>query len=114
MSTINEVTFYLIDVCDGLSIMTRFFAEFVHTYKGVTCSESGYMDLSTARECSGAVRYAKYFNSNARYRRYISEVHRDNYPKGCFIADEGSMYFNRHSTGERATSVASICMKGNM
>ena len=90
--------------------MTLFFAEFVHTDNGVTCSERGFKDLSTAQECSDAVSYAKTFNSKALYR---NEVSWNFYPKGCYIWPSGYIYFNTHSIGEKDSSAASICTIGN-
>ena len=95
---------------NGFSIMTLFFAEFVHTDNGVTCSERGFKDLSTAQECSDAVSYAKTFNSEAHYRK---EGSLKSYPKGCYILGAGNMVFNTHSTGGRQPSATSICKKGN-
>ena len=102
----------MVCVFDGLSIMTYFFAEFVHTDNGFTCSASGFVELSTAQECSGAVSYAKLFNSKARYQ---SEQGWSSEPKGCSILDEGSMYFNTHTTGGNNSHISrtSICKKGN-
>ena len=93
---------------DALS--TSFFTGFVHTDRGVVCSDSRFMDLSTAQECSGAIDYAKSFNSDANYR---GEGSWDEYPKGCYIYDSGSMYFNTHSTGTNQGRTISICRKGN-
>ena len=95
---------------DGLSIMASFLAAFVHTDNGVTCSDSGFIDLSTAQECSAALDYAMSFNSQASF---LSENSWIDYPKGCVIFDWGGMYFNTHSTGGRTSRVASICKKGN-
>ena len=95
---------------NGFSIMKFVFAEVVHTDNGVTCSERGFKDLSTAQECSDAVGYAKTFNSKALYRNEVSSSDR---PKGCYIWTNGYMYFNTHSIGERQSSAASICTKGN-
>ena len=92
---------------DGLCIMTSFFAGIVHTGKGVTCSDSSFMDLSTAEECSNAVNYAKSFNSNANYRNLGSW---SNYPKGCFIYDSGRMFFNTHLTGGRTVSYTHLTL----
>ena len=100
----------MIGVFNGFSIMKLFFAEFVHTDNGVTCSERGFKDLSTAQECSDAVIYAKTFNSKALYR---TEGSWSNNPKGCYIWTTGNMYFNRHSIGEKDSYAASICTKGN-
>ena len=86
------------------------FADFVDTDKGVTCSESGFMDLSTAQQCSAALNYAMSFNSGASYQ---FEDSWSGNPKGCFIFDWGSMYFNTHSTGGRNYYVVSICENGN-
>ena len=86
------------------------FAEFCHTGYGVTCSDSGLMDLSTAEECSGAVNYAKKFN---RLAHYVFAVSWSSAPKGCFIADSGHFWFNKHSTGSRDDLRKSICKKGN-
>ena len=94
---------------DGLSIMKSFFAEFVHTEKGVTCSDSGFLDLYSAEECSSAVNYAKSFNGNARYKGVFSSSISH---KGCAIYDSGNMYFNPHSTGGRRSDESSICRKG--
>ena len=91
---------------DGLSIVTSH----VHTASGVTCSESGFIDLSTEEECSGAVDYARSFNRNAKYRDATAS---SSYLKGCFILDGGFMYFNTHSTGGICSSCTSICRKGN-
>ena len=90
--------------------MTSFFAEFVHTDNGVTCSDSGFRDLSTAQECFGVVSYAKTFNSNARYVGKQSTTRR---PKGCYIWGSGKVYFNTHPTGGSYSSVTSICRTGN-
>ena len=111
----DNVIVYLIGVFDELFIITSFFAGFVHTNKGVTCSDSSLRDLSTAEECSGAVNYAKSFNSKAKY--YTSGSW-SNLPKGCYIydyIDSGNMYFNTHSTGGKSDSrtETSICRKGN-
>ena len=100
----------MIGVFNGFSIMTLFFAEFVHTDKGVTCSERGLKDLSTAQECSDAVSYAETFNRDANYRNVESLSY---YPKGCHIWTWGDMYFNTHSIGGRNSYAASICTKGN-
>ena len=91
--------------------MTLFFAEFVHTDNGVTCSESGFKDLSTSQECSDAVSYAKTFNGNAHYNLQGSWT---SVPRGCYILTSGSMFYNTHSIGEKDSSAASICTKGNM
>ena len=91
--------------------MTSFFAGLVHTEIGVTCSDSGFVDLSTAQECSGAVSYATSFNNNARYDGDVSE---DYFPKGCYIWPLGDMFFNSHSTGgvSAGDTFRSICRKG--
>ena len=72
------------------------------------------MDLSTAEECSGAVNYAKKFN---RLASYVFAVSWSNAPKGCFIADSGKFWFNKHSTGSHDDNSflpsKSICKKGN-
>ena len=101
---------YLIGVFNGFSIMKFIFAEVAHTDNGVTCSERGFKDLSTAQECSDAVSYAKTFNGNANY---WNEESSSNYPKGCYIFTSGNMFYNTHSIGEKDSSAASICTKGN-
>ena len=63
-------------------------------------------DLSTAKECFDAVAYASSFNSNANYRRTGS---RYNAPKGCFMNDDGDMFFNSDSIGEIESNTMSIC-----
>ena len=96
---------------DGLSIMTSFLAAFVHTDNGVTCSDRGFTDLSTAQECTDAVTYAKSFNSAARYQ---SAVSLSTSPTGCIINHSGSMYFNSYPTADRNNLYRSICRKGIM
>ena len=91
-------------------MITSFVAEFVHTEKGFTCSESGFKDLYTAQECSDAVNYAKSFNSEALYE---FDVHFGHIPKGCYTFDWRSFFFNTHPTGEGSSSTTSICRKGN-
>ena len=103
--------YYLFNWCvNGFSIMTSFFAELVHTDNGVTCSDSGFKDLTAAQECSEAVIYAKSFNSAARYQ---SAVSLSTSPTGCIINHSGSMYFNSYPTGDRNNLYRSICRKGN-
>ena len=86
------------------------FAEFVHPSKGTLCSEIGFMDLSTEQECIGAVNYAKSFNSKAIYYKAIDV---EFITKGCIINDEGTIFFNKHSTGLKTSSYTSICRNGN-
>ena len=104
------VPLYLIGLFDGLSIMTSFFAEYVHTDKGVTCSDSGYMELSTPQECLDTVNYAKSFNSKAIFMAREDNLNRH---KGCWIHDSGHVWFNAHVTGSRSSFVTSLCKKGN-
>ena len=107
---------YLFNWCvNGFSIMTSFFAEFATTDEGLSCSDSGFRDLSTAQDCSRAVSYAKSFNSKATWLRTTDNPTNH---KGCFIYDTkytGYMYFNTHSTGGRSHSIdTSICRIGNI
>ena len=96
---------------DGLGIIMSFFAGFVHTERGVTCSDSRFIELSTAQECKLlGLTYAKSFNSKAYYRSEGSWSHN---PKGCYIYDSGTMHFNTHSTGGSKSSTMSICRNGN-
>ena len=94
--------------------MKSFFAELVHTEEGVTCSDSGFMDLSTEEECAGAVNYAKSFNSKASFH-YAATW--STLPKGCIIGYNGNILFNKHSTGGQSFTThsvfGSICRKGN-
>merc|ERR1719291_685968 len=85
--------------------------EFVHTDNGVTCYDRGFMDLSTVQECSGAVDYAKSFNSKAFYS---GEGNWSYKPMGCSIHDTGAIIFNKHYNGGRRNSYTSICWKGSM
>ena len=96
---------------DGLLMMTSFFAELVHTENGVTCSDSGFINLVTEQECFDAVRYAKSFNSKIKYLGAKSFSSR---PSGCFfILDYGVMYWNTNSRGQGSYSCTSICRGGN-
>ena len=100
----------LIGLFDGLSIMTSFFSEFVHTEKGVTCSDRGFIDLSHQQECAAAVSHAKSFNSKAIFMAREDNLNRH---KGCWIHDSGHVWFNAHVTGSRSSFVTSLCKKGN-
>ena len=95
------------------------FAALLHTEKGTTCSDSGFQDLSTEKECADAVNYAKSIIGNARY---IGSGSWPENHKGCFIYVEmysgnpsgsGHMYFNKHSSGNNNAAMRSICHKGN-
>ena len=123
LSTIhlNVNVIYLIGGLDGFSIMTSFFAEYVHTDQGATCIDvDGFRYLSTAQECKDAVRYAKTIpnSQGAPFARYEHELDTTAYPKGCIMVEEsimrGSMYFNSHPLGGGDYSVyRSICKKRN-
>ena len=97
---------------DVFSILTSFFAELVHTGNGATCSDAGFMDLSTEEECSGsdAVNYAKSFDGNAHFQGVLWN---DYNHKGCFMYDNGVMRFNTHNTGGREPDNFNICRKGS-
>ena len=93
--------------------MTSFFVGFFHTDIGVTCSEGGFNDLSTAQECSATVSYAKNFNNRAHY---YGEISLSEGAKGCVMSKHpvGTIYFNSHPTGGRnLTGFISICKNGN-
>ena len=81
-----------------------------HADRGLTCSDIGLHDLTTAQECSDAVTYATLFNENARY---VEEGSWHYNPKGCSIYSDGLMYFNSHPTGRKKSTTISICWKGN-
>ena len=106
---------------DGFSIMTSFFAEYVHTDQGATCIDvDGFMYLSTAQECKDAVSYAKTIanSQGAPFAHYEHDLDSTAYPKGCIMIEEsimrGSMYFNSHPLGGGDYSVyRSICKKRN-
>ena len=86
------------------------FSELVHIDDGVKCPDSGFMDLSTARECSDAVGYAKSFNSHASYEGEGCWVTK---PSGCSIHDAGDINFNNCSDGYWPSYYRTICKKGN-
>ena len=90
--------------------MLTSFSGLLHTGRGLTCSGSTWINLSNAKECSDAVQYAKSFNGNARYSY---EIYESGKPKGCFIYDSGTMYFNVHPTGRGAQGTRNICKPGN-
>jgi hypothetical protein len=87
---------------------------FVHTDRSEHCSDRGFMDLSTASECSAAVNYAmSHVHSNAYFGQVVNLSH---YAKGCFMGESGDMHFNSHSTGEIGTRrgyLIGICKKGS-
>ena len=87
-----------------------FFAALLHTDRGATCSDSGFIDLSTDQECSDAVKYAESFNDEAIYKKVVSWP---NNHKGCLILYSGDVYFNVHPVGRNDEDVRSICKKGD-
>merc|ERR1711936_627407 len=90
-------------------IMPTTNSEFVHTEKGVTCSDRGFIDLSHQQECAAAVSHAKSFNSKAFF---MSRTDNLDLHKGCWIHDSGHVWFNAHVTGSRSSFVTSLCKKG--
>merc|ERR1711953_1119257 len=90
-------------------IMPTTNSEFVHTEKGVTCSDQGFIDLSHQQECAAAVSHAKSFNSKAIFMAREDNLNRH---KGCWIHDSGAVWFNAHVTGSRSSFVTSLCKKG--
>ena len=85
------------------------FTGLFHTDNGVTCSDVGLDDLSTAQECSAAISYAKTFNSKAR--SYLHSYYRG-MPTGCAMHESGDISFHTFP-GNRESSYTSICKKGN-
>ena len=86
------------------------FAEFVHTDRGTTCSDYIFKDLSNYQECVDAVEYAKSFNRNASY---VNNGNWARKPTGCYIYDDGEMFFNHNLKGENQGKTRSICKNGN-
>ena len=82
----------------------------VHTDTGKHCSDIAMRDLSNYQQCQLASTYAITFNTNAQWIAYGLW---SNYPRGCYIDDDGSMYFNGHDTGESQSSSRAICKAGN-
>ena len=88
----------------------HFSIELAHTENEKTCEDKGLKDLKFYQDCVVAVTYATTFNSKARYGGWGIW---QNYPKGCYIADDGSMYFNTHSTGKPLSNTRTICKAGD-
>ena len=102
--------YYPYSFCISLiKLDNKSFAELVHTDKGTTCSDKGLLDLFTDQECADALYYAKSFVGAALYlgSGSWSENH-----KGCYIYQNGDMYFNTHSFGNNNANMRSICKKG--
>ena len=83
---------------------------FVKTGYGRTCHDYGLSDLYTEQECADARMYATSFESKALFKGAIFD---DGYRKGCFIKNDGQMWFNFHSTGSSKSDTRNICKKGN-
>ena len=90
--------------------MLLFFIEFAHTDKVLTCSAYSYNDIADDHECRHAVTYARSLNLNAIYKGRGSWEYN---PKGCYMYDNGYMYFNSHPTGSCKSITRNICKKGN-
>ena len=97
-------------------LFTRYYSDLfligglVNTNLGETCLDAGYSDLPDGQTCSDAWAFALYFNSNARYHGNFSDK---GYPKGCYIYDNGVMWFNSHTTGSPNSDTQSICTAGS-
>ena len=91
-------------------MLLYFFVEFAHTDKVLTCSAYSYSDIADEKECRHAVIYATSLNSNAKYKGSGSWEFN---PKGCYMYDNGYMYFNSHPTGSYKSITQNICKKGN-
>ena len=87
-----------------------FFIAFAHTNKALTCAAYSYIDIADDQECRHAVIYATTINSNAQYKGSGSWEYN---PKGCYMYDNGYLYFNSHSTGSYKSITQNICKKGN-
>ena len=71
--------------------------------------DNAWSDLANDQKCAQSVSYATSVNPRANYR----EAGRwSNVPKGCFIYDSGSMFFNSYSSGKAKSDARSICLKG--
>ena len=86
------------------------FLEFVHTERGQTCSDKGLNGLSKYQDCYVAVTYASSFNPKAHYGGWGDWGNR---AKGCYIGDDGRMYFNNHSAGQPLPNIRTICKTGD-
>ena len=82
------------------------------TDRGVACSEVGLSDLGSSEDCSDAVKYATSFNEKAFFSGV--EAYSPLNHKGCYILDEGAMYFNSYVTGKNNRKARTICKNGNM
>ena len=97
-------------------LFTRYYSDLffigglVNTNLGETCLDAGYSDLPDGQTCSDAWAFALYFNSNARYHGNFSDK---GYPKGCYIYDNGVMWFNSHMTGSSNSDTQTICTAGS-
>ena len=82
----------------------------MRTEKGVTCSDVGVSDLEDHTTCIEAIPYAKSLNPDAAYQGTFSSSMA---PKGCYIFDAGTAWFNGHTTGSRRSDTRSICRGGS-
>ena len=116
-NSLTEIGSFIVHLVCLIGVLAiTFITDLIYTNRGVTCSESGFLDLSSEQECVDAVKYAKYFNEYAKYKK---SWYRLDYPIGCFIYSDlktpgeyGHMGFNQ-AQGERNTNVISICKKGD-
>ena len=65
------------------------------TEKGSTCADERFIDVPTEQECFKALTFAKETQKNAEYQGLVSK---ERLPGGCFIYEDGRMFFNSITT----------------
>ena len=65
------------------------------TEKGSACADELFIDVPTEQECFKALTFANETQKNATYQGLVSK---DSVPGGCFIFDDGRMFFNSITT----------------
>ena len=80
------------------------------TEKGSTCAEELFIDVPTEQECFKALTFANETQKNAT-ATYQGLVSKKSLPGGCFIYDDGRMFFNNITTNvnDEHRSSRNIC-----
>ena len=81
---------------------------YFRSQRGELCSDDGYLAVNDIETCKAATLT---LNSNSNYK-FENAVNFDNLPKGCYLFQYQTVYFNHHSTGSKNDRANQICKPG--
>ena len=76
-----------------------------------TCDDSGKAVIDSLEDCKLLLPYATSYNRNVTTFKEEAKKYQEKYPRGCYIYDQKTLYFNPHETGKRNKHSQPICKK---